>query len=188
MGDLLRWRHGWREFFRPKVRCRNDDEVYQTFRTPHLNTSDLRCFISSSGPELVDFEAAFDFDVALAECFGSLVDVFRDFVVGGVESFSTDISESLSSSAICFCFFFCGDSDKSIDSLLFDFISFSGWGDASLAGDLTFGFTGEDSGVAWITAFFRRIFLATQLVKHPKIIYEQSLPHQWFLPVLFDFR
>jgi hypothetical protein len=74
----------------------------------------------------VDLEALFDFAVALAGCIDSLVDFLRDFVVGGVESFRTDISESLCSSGICFCFFFSGDFNNSIDSLLFDFTSFSG--------------------------------------------------------------
>jgi hypothetical protein len=91
----------------------------------------------------------------------SLVDFLRDFVVGGVESIKTDISESLASSGIVFCFFFAGDGDKSTRSLLLE-SSFGDCGDASLTGDLTFGLAGDDSGVACITAFFRRAFLATR--------------------------
>jgi hypothetical protein len=60
-----------------------------------LKTRDLRCFISSSGAEELGLEEVFDFVDDLAGPVDPLVDFLRDFVVGGVASIKTDISESL---------------------------------------------------------------------------------------------
>ena len=69
----------------------------------------------------------------------------------------TDMSESLSSTVIVFCFFFGG-------------MSFSGDLDVSLVGErggisgfCDLSLTGDDDGVSLITFFFRRTFFAMQL-------------------------
>jgi hypothetical protein len=83
----------------------------QFFRTPHLKTRDLRFLISSS-VELfgTDFSVDFCFFAAgLEVCPGSFLEVFLEvFLGGGVESMSTDMSESLCSAVEVFCFFFDG--------------------------------------------------------------------------------
>ena len=85
----------------------------QFLRTPHLKTRDLRCLISSSAGDPLDL--ILDLEVvdglgleALAGPIVSLDFCLRGFDVGGVASFRTDISESLSSSAVVFRLFFGG--------------------------------------------------------------------------------
>jgi hypothetical protein len=109
--------------------------------------------------EELGLEEVFDFVEDLARSVYPLIDFLRDLVVGGVESIKTDMSESLWSSGADFCFFFAGDGDKSMLSLFLEF-SFGDSGYVGLTGDLTFAFAGDDSGVACITAFLRRAFLA----------------------------
>jgi hypothetical protein len=80
----------------------------QFFRTPHLNTSDLRFFISSSVDEAVDFAVFTAFAADLEVDFVGREDSFAfllGFVTGGVESIRTDMSESLSSPCTTFRFF-----------------------------------------------------------------------------------
>src|SRR5947207_13525213 len=67
---------------------------YQFFRTPHLNTRDLRCLISSSGDDVTGLVVLLDdFAVDLLARLGSLVVCLRGFAVEGLESLRTDISE-----------------------------------------------------------------------------------------------
>jgi len=80
----------------------------------HLKTRDLRCLISSLAGDPLDL--VLDLEVvdglgleALVGPIGSLDFCLRRFDVGGVASFRTDISESLSSSAaVVFRLFFGG--------------------------------------------------------------------------------
>jgi len=76
----------------------------------------------------------------------------------------TDMSESLSSTVIVFCFFFGG-------------MSFSGDLDVSLVGErgdisgfCGISLTGEDAGLSLITFFFRRAFFAAQLTNTPEAL------------------
>ena len=92
----------WREFFSTSF-CEHQ----------HLKTRDLRCLISSSAGDPLDL--VLDLEVveglgleSLVGPIGSLDFCLRGFDFGGVASFRTDISESLSSSAVVFRLFFGG--------------------------------------------------------------------------------
>ena len=126
----------------------------QFLRTPHLKTRDLRCLISSSVGDSIDLVVGLEVVEGLGlEDFGASLDFcLRGFDVGGVASFKTDISESLSTGVV-FRFFFGGD-------LIIEF--FSGESNTTtFPGLLTFAFTGDDGGVSLITLFFRLTFFAT---------------------------
>jgi hypothetical protein len=114
-----------------------------------LKTRDLRFLISSSVALL---GAAFSVDF----CF--LTAGLEVFLLGGVESMSTDISESLSSAAVVFCFFFGGASSAGDLGVVF----FRASGEVAFLGVIGGGaLAGEDVGVSLMTFFFRFPFLAT---------------------------
>lgn len=101
-----------------------------------------------------DFSVDFCFlDPGLEDCRDSFLGFFLG---GGVESMSTDISESLSSAAVGFCFFFGGAS--SVGDLGVVIVGASGEG--AFLGVVGGTLAGEDVGELLMTFFFRFPFLA----------------------------
>lgn len=131
-------------------------------RTPHLCTSVLRCWISTSEDGMVDLAL-----VTLAvDRSGFVVDLrrrlclelsCRDFEGGGIESFRTDIPESLSSTSALLCLFIGNDPDTPLDSLLSNLSR----GYVFFPGDMGSGARGDEGGLVRMTAILRRFFLAT---------------------------
>jgi hypothetical protein len=110
----------------------------------------------SSSVELLGAEFSVDFcflDAGLEDCRDSF---FGFFLGGGVESMSTDISESLSSAAVGFCFFFGGTSSAGDLGV----VSFGASGEGAFLGVVVGTLAGEDVGVSLMTFFFRFPFLA----------------------------
>jgi hypothetical protein len=116
----------------------------------------LRFEISSS-VALLGAAFSVDFCFLTAGLEGCRVSFLEVLLVGGVESMSMDISESLSSAGMVFCFFFGGASSAGDLGVVF----FCASGEVAFFGVIGGALAGEDVGVSLMTFFFRFPFLAT---------------------------
>jgi len=121
-----------------------------------LNTRDFRNLISSSLDEAASFEET-TFDGGFGLEVVSLL-IFRDLETGGVESFRTDISESLSCCTATLRFFGGVEDDRfgELDFVVADFVKGEGGCFVGSTVSRLLCFAGDDSGESCITAFFLR--------------------------------